>query len=67
MENFPDFMVIDDTAAGVLKQISRRPAVGFEIIVTTPDQAAAIVDAYATIKVVLRHSPANRFRLSSIM
>lgn len=56
MEADSDFMIID-TAAGIGPNVmSVLRAASEVIIVTTPDPTA-VVDAYATIKVLHRHSP----------
>ncbi len=58
MEDASDFMIID-TPAGIAHNVtSVLRAAGEVIIVTTPDPTA-VVDAYATIKVLHHQSPAN--------
>jgi len=56
VENKSDYMIVD-TAAGIAHNVTGvLRAVSEAIVVTTPDPAA-IIDAYATIKVLHRHSP----------
>lgn len=56
MEENLDFMLID-TAAGVAENVSSILASASEIIVVVTPDPASIMDAYATIKVILRRSP----------
>ncbi len=56
MEEHLDFMLID-TAAGIAENVSGILACASEIVVVVTPEPTSIVDAYATIKVILRHSP----------
>ena len=56
MEDGLDFMLID-TAAGIAENVSGVLISASEIIVVVTPEPTSIVDAYATIKVILRHSP----------
>lgn len=56
MEEKLDFMLID-TAAGIADNVSGVLSSASEIIVVVTPEPTSIVDAYATIKVILRHSP----------
>lgn len=61
-EESTDFMVID-TAAGIAENVSSVLLAASEIVVVTTPEPTAVVDAYATIKVIVRHSPAKRIAL----
>ncbi|MFM9904753.1 MAG: MinD/ParA family protein [Pyrinomonadaceae bacterium] len=56
MEENLDFMLID-TAAGIAENVSGILASASEVIVVVTPEPTSIVDAYATIKLILRHSP----------
>lgn len=54
MEEDLDYMVID-TAAGIAENVSGILAAASEIIIVVTPEPTSIIDAYATIKVILRH------------
>lgn len=56
MEENLDFMLID-TAAGIADNVSGVLYSAEEIIIVVTPEPTSIVDAYATIKIILRHSP----------
>lgn len=56
MEEGLDFLLID-TAAGIAKNVSGILSSASEVIVVVTPDPTSIVDAYATIKVILRRSP----------
>lgn len=56
MEETQDFMLID-TAAGIAENVSSVVAAASKILIVVTPEPTSIVDAYATIKVILRHSP----------
>jgi flagellar biosynthesis protein FlhG len=56
MEEAQDFMLID-TAAGIAENVSSVVAAASKILIVVTPEPTSIVDAYATIKVILRHSP----------
>lgn len=56
MEERLDFLMID-TAAGIAENVSGILTAASEVIVVVTPDPTSIVDAYATIKVILRHSP----------
>ena len=56
MEQGVDFMLID-TAAGVGENVTGVLISAGEIVIVATPEPTSIVDAYATIKVILRHSP----------
>jgi flagellar biosynthesis protein FlhG len=56
MEENLDFMIID-TAAGIADNVSGVLASASEVVVVVTPEPTSIVDAYATIKLILRHSP----------
>ena len=56
MEQELDFMLID-TAAGIAESVAGVVISAEEIIVVVTPEPTSIVDAYATIKMILRHSP----------
>lgn len=58
MEKSQDFMLID-TAAGIAENVLGVLISASEVIITVTPEPTSIVDAYATIKVILRHSPAK--------
>ncbi len=58
MEDRLDYMVID-TAAGIGENVSGVLSSASEIIVVVTPDPTSIVDAYATIKVMLRYCPAK--------
>ena len=62
VEEMTDFMIID-TAAGIAENVSSVLLAAGEIIVVTTPEPTAVVDAYATIKVIVRHSPAKQVSL----
>jgi flagellar biosynthesis protein FlhG len=59
MEDDLDFMVID-TAAGIAQNVVGVLTSAAEVIIVTTPDPTAMIDAYATIKVVLRNSPDKR-------
>jgi flagellar biosynthesis protein FlhG len=56
MEEDLDYMVID-TAAGISDNVSGVLAAASEIVIVVTPEPTSIIDAYATIKVILRHQP----------
>ena len=56
MEADSDFMIID-TAAGIGVNVTSILRAASEVIIVTTPDPTAVVDAYATIKVLHRHSP----------
>jgi len=56
MEADSDFMIID-TAAGIGTNVTSVVRAASEVIIVTTPDPTAVVDAYATIKVLHRHSP----------
>jgi len=56
MEADSDFMIID-TAAGIGPNVTSVVRAASEVIIVTTPDPTAVVDAYATIKVLHRHSP----------
>jgi flagellar biosynthesis protein FlhG len=56
LEETTDYMLID-TAAGIAKNVLGVLVSAAEVIIVTTPEPTAIVDAYATIKAVLRHAP----------
>ncbi len=56
MEEDLDYMVID-TAAGISDAVSGVLAAASEVIIVVTPEPTAIIDAYATIKVMLRRRP----------
>ena len=56
MEDSLDYMLID-TAAGIAKNVSGILRAAAEVVVVATPDPTSVVDAYATIKTVLRHSP----------
>jgi flagellar biosynthesis protein FlhG len=56
MEAASDFMIID-TAAGIGHNVTSIMRAAAEVIIITTPDPTAVVDAYATIKVLHRHSP----------
>lgn len=56
MEDTLDFMLVD-SAAGIAENVSSVVAAASEVIIVVTPEPTSIVDAYATIKVILRHSP----------
>lgn len=54
-----DFLVID-TAAGIAENVAGILAAASEVIVVVTPDPTSIVDAYATIKVVLRRAPGKQ-------
>lgn len=62
VEETSDFMLID-TAAGIAESVSSVLLAASEIVVITTPEPTAVVDAYATIKVIIRHSPAKKISL----
>ncbi len=59
MEENLDFMLID-TAAGIGENVISVLISANEVIVVVTPDPTSIVDAYATIKVILRHSPSKQ-------
>jgi flagellar biosynthesis protein FlhG len=58
MEDSLSFMLID-SAAGIADNVSGVVSAASEVIIVVTPEPTSIVDAYATIKVILRHSPAK--------
>lgn len=58
MEERLDFMLID-TAAGIAENVIGVLISATEVIVVVTPDPTSIVDAYATIKVILRHAPSK--------
>jgi flagellar biosynthesis protein FlhG len=56
MERDSDYMIID-TAAGIAANVTGVLRAASEVIVVTTPDPTAVVDAYATIKVLHQHSP----------
>lgn len=56
LENDLDFMLID-TAAGIAKNVGGILRSAAEVIVVATPDPTSVVDAYATIKTIFRHSP----------
>jgi flagellar biosynthesis protein FlhG len=56
MDESLDFLIID-TAAGIAENVSGILTSASEVIVVVTPDPTSIVDAYATIKVILRRSP----------
>ena len=56
------FMLID-TAAGISQNVIGVLLAAAEVIVVVTPEPTSIVDAYATIKTVIRHEPEKQFRL----
>lgn len=56
MQENLDFMVID-TAAGIAKNVLGVLLSASEVIIVTTPEPTSIIDAYATIKVILRQAP----------
>lgn len=62
MEEKTDFMVID-TAAGISENVLGVLLSATEVVVVATPEPTCLVDAYATIKVILRHSPNKQISL----
>ncbi|CAN5417079.1 MinD/ParA family protein [soil metagenome] len=62
MEENLDFMIID-TAAGIAENVSSVLTSASEVIVVVTPDPTSIVDAYATIKVILRRSPGKQISI----
>ncbi len=58
MEDESDFLIID-TPAGIAHNVTSVLNAASEVIVVTTPDPTAVVDAYATIKVLHRHSPSK--------
>ena len=58
MEDDSDFMIVD-TAAGIGGNVTGVLRAATEVIIVTTPDPTAVVDAYATIKVLHRHAPAK--------
>lgn len=56
LEENLDFMVID-TAAGISGNVSGILTSATEVIIVVTPEPTSIIDAYATVKVILRHRP----------
>jgi flagellar biosynthesis protein FlhG len=54
LEENLDFMIVD-TAAGIADNVSGVVAAASEVIIVVTPEPTSIIDAYATIKVILRH------------
>lgn len=57
-----DFLLID-TAAGIAENVAGVLIASEEIIVVVTPEPTSIVDAYATIKMILRHAPGKKISL----
>ncbi|MEP6924822.1 MAG: MinD/ParA family protein [Pyrinomonadaceae bacterium] len=62
LQETSDFMVID-TAAGIAENVSGVLRAASEIIVVTTPDPTSVVNAYATIKVIVRNSPAKQISI----
>jgi flagellar biosynthesis protein FlhG len=62
LERDSDFMIID-TAAGIAANVTGVLRAAMEVIVITTPDPTAVVDAYATIKVLLQHSPSKPIKV----
>ncbi|MBA3440795.1 MAG: MinD/ParA family protein [Pyrinomonadaceae bacterium] len=58
MENDSDFLIID-TAAGIGHNVMDVLRAAAEVVIVTTPDPTAVVDAYATIKVLHNHSPSK--------
>lgn len=56
MEENLDYLVID-TAAGISEGVSGILVAASEVVIVATPEPTSIIDAYATVKVVLRHRP----------
>lgn len=56
MEENLDFMVID-TAAGISGNVSGILTAATEVVIVVTPEPTSIIDAYATVKIILRHRP----------
>lgn len=61
-EETADFLVID-TAAGIGESVSSVLLAATEIVVVTTPEPTAVVDAYATIKIIFKQSPDKKISL----
>lgn len=59
MDETTDFTVID-TAAGIAENVAGVVMAADEVIVVVTPEPTSIVDAYATIKLILRHAPGKQ-------
>lgn len=62
MEENADFMVID-TAAGIAENVLGVLLAASEVVIVATPEPTCLVDAYATIKVILRHAPGKQISL----
>lgn len=62
MEENTDFMLID-TAAGIAENVLGVLLSANEVVVVATPEPTCLVDAYATIKVILRHAPTKPISL----
>lgn len=62
LERDSDFMIID-TAAGIASNVTGVLRAAMEVIIITTPDPTAVVDAYATIKVLLQHSPSKPIKV----
>ncbi|MET0752976.1 MAG: MinD/ParA family protein [Pyrinomonadaceae bacterium] len=62
MEQNQDFILID-TAAGIAENVAGVVISAEEVIVVVTPEPTSIVDAYATIKLILRHSPGKQISI----
>jgi flagellar biosynthesis protein FlhG len=58
MENDSDFMIVD-TPSGIAYNVTGALCAASEVVVITMPEPAAIIDAYATIKTLHKHSPSK--------
>ena len=62
LEQDSDFMIID-TAAGIAANVTGVLRAAMEVIIITTPDPTSVVDAYATIKVLLQHSPSKPIKV----
>jgi flagellar biosynthesis protein FlhG len=58
MENGSDFLIVD-TPSGIANNVTGALCAASEVVVVTMPEPAAIIDAYATIKTLHKHSPSK--------
>lgn len=62
MEENLDYMLID-TAAGISENVSGLLTAANEVIIVVTPEPTSIIDAYATVKIILRHRPSTRISI----
>lgn len=62
MEENLDYMVID-TAAGISETVSGILTAATEVIIVVTPEPTSIIDAYATVKIILRHRPETQISI----